>query len=79
MTAATASIKALGIDRLNIEDKIALVEAIWASVCADKTNFKLTDAQRTELGRRVADADAFPDDGDAWEEIKATMDARWAR
>jgi putative addiction module component (TIGR02574 family) len=68
--------KSLGIDHLKIEEKLALVEEIWASICADRTNFALTEAQRVELDRRVADDDAFPDDVIPWEEIKALVRAQ---
>jgi putative addiction module component (TIGR02574 family) len=56
------SVKTLGIDRLNVDERLALVEDIWATVCTDADMFPLTDAQRTELDRRVVDDDAFPDD-----------------
>jgi putative addiction module component (TIGR02574 family) len=70
------SAKSLGIDRLNIEERLALVEEIWAGICADGANFPLTDAQRAELDRRVADDNAFPDNVIPWEDIKASMRAR---
>lgn len=75
----TVSAKALGVDRLNIDDRLALVEEIWASICADSASFPLTDAQRAELDRRVADDEAFPDDVIPWEDLKASMRARLAR
>ena len=31
-------------------------------ICAELTSGNLTEAQRAELERRIADADAFPDD-----------------
>ena len=73
------SLKALGIDRLNVNERLALVEKIWASICADSAGFPLTEAQRAELDRRVADDDAFPDHVIPWEDIKASMRARLAR
>ena len=75
----TVSAKAFGIDRLNIDDRLALVEEIWASICADSASFPLTEAQRAELDRRVADDEAFPDDVIPWEDIKASLRARLAR
>lgn len=75
----TVSAKAFGIDRLNIDDRLALVEEIWASICADSASFPLTEAQRAELDRRVADDEAFPDDVIPWEDIKASMRARLTR
>ena len=73
------SLKALGIDRLNVDERLALVEEIWASICADSASFPLTEAQRAELDRRVADDDAFPNHVIPWEDIKASMRARLAR
>lgn len=75
----TVSAKAFGIDRLNIDDRLALVEEIWASICADSASFPLTEAQRAEIDRRVADDEAFPDDVIPWEDIKASMRARLTR
>ena len=75
----TVSAKALGVDRMNIDDRLALVEEIWASICADSASFPLTEAQRAELDRRVADDEAFPDDVIPWEDIKASMRARLAQ
>ena len=69
------SAKSLGIDRLNVEERLALVEEIWASICADSTSVPLTDAQRVELDRRIADDDTLPENVIPWEEIKASMPA----
>jgi putative addiction module component (TIGR02574 family) len=72
------SVKTLGIDRLNVDDRLALVEEIWATICADAKSFPLTDAQRAELDRRVSDDDAFPDDVAPWDEVKAAVRSRLA-
>ena len=69
----SVSSRALGIDNLSIEDRLALVEEIWASICAEKSAFVLTAAQRAELDRRVADDVAFPDDVVPWEDVKAAL------
>ena len=73
------SVKTLGIDRLNVEDRLALVEEIWATICADTGAFALTDEQRRELDRRVADDEAFPDDVVPWDEVKAAARSRIGR
>ena len=73
------SVKTLGIDRLNVDERLALVEEIWATICADAKTFPLTDAQRAELDRRVADDDAFPDDVVPWDEVKASVRSRLGR
>jgi len=73
------SVKTLGIDRLNVDERLALVDGIWASVCTDVNAFPLTDAQRAELDRRVADDDAVPDDVVAWDEVKTSGRSRLER
>ena len=75
----SASLLSLGIDRLDVQDRLALVEEIWASIVADAEVFPLTPAQREELDRRVADDDAYPNDVIPWSEVKASMRARLAK
>jgi len=73
------TVKTLGIDRLGVDERLALVEEIWASICIDAKAFPLTEMQRAELDRRIAEDDAFPDDVVAWDEIKATTRSRLGR
>jgi putative addiction module component (TIGR02574 family) len=70
------SMKDLGIDRLSVEDRLVLVQEIWDSVAADVERAPLTDAQRQELERRLADSLARPDAVTPWEEVKARALAR---
>lgn len=74
-----ASVKSLGIDKLDVHDRLALIEEIWASIVADAEPFALTSAQREELDRRVADDDAYPDDVIPWSEVRASVRARLER
>jgi putative addiction module component (TIGR02574 family) len=71
--------KSLGIDKLDVDDRLALVEEIWASICADAERFPLSVSQRAELDRRVADDDEFPDDDVPLDEVKASVRARLDR
>ena len=75
----SVTVKTLGIDRLNVDERLALVEEIWASICADAKDFPLSDGQRAELDRRVADDDAYPDDVVPWDEVKASVRSRLGR
>jgi len=77
--AMSVSIKSLGIDRLGVEDRLSLVEQIWDSIAADSAAVPLTDAQRAELDRRIADHEANPDDIVSWEEAKASIAERLKR
>lgn len=67
------SLKSLGIDRLGVEDRLALVEEIWDSIVADSSAVPLTEAQRAELDRRIAEHEANPDDVVPWDEVKASV------
>jgi putative addiction module component (TIGR02574 family) len=71
-----ASIKSLGIDRLPIEERLALVEEIWDSIAADSAAVPLTEAQRAELQKRIEEDDAHPDDLTSWEQVKASTLSR---
>ena len=75
----TVFAKSLGIDRMDVDDRLALVEEIWASIVADARAFPLTPAQRAELDRRVADDLEFPSDVVPWSEVKAAARARLDR
>lgn len=71
---ATAS--SLGIDRLPREERLALVQEIWDTIAAEPNPIQITEAQRAELARRIAEDDASPDDVIPWEEVKAQALAR---
>ena len=75
----SVSLKSLGIDRLGIEDRLELVEQIWDSIAADSAAVPLTDPQRTELDRRIADHEANPDDVVTWEKVKVAVSERLKR
>jgi len=70
------SLKSLGIERLGIEERLTLVEKIWDSIAADSAAIPLTQAQRDELDRRIADHEANPDDVVPWDEVKAKLTER---
>jgi putative addiction module component (TIGR02574 family) len=73
------TLEALGIDRLSVEDRIALALAIWDSIAAEPHPPLLTEAQRQELQRRLDDHEANPDDVVPWEQVKAEALARFRR
>jgi putative addiction module component (TIGR02574 family) len=60
--------------KLPIPERLRLVEDIWDSI-AEEANARpdalpLSDAQRAELARRRADADAHPEDNIPWEQVR---------
>ena len=72
----SVSLKSLGIEQLSVDERLALVEELWDSI-AEAT--PLTDAQRAELDRRLAEHEADPDGVVPWEDIKASIAARLKR
>jgi putative addiction module component (TIGR02574 family) len=63
------------IRQMSIDDRIRLVQAIWDEIVADQCP-NLTDAQREELDRRLAEDEANPDEGIPWEVVKAEARSR---
>ena len=70
------TIQELGLDRLSIDDRLAVADAIWDSVARDAEAMTLSPAQRPELERRLADSIARPDAVTPWEVVKARALAR---
>jgi putative addiction module component (TIGR02574 family) len=74
-----ASLKSLGIDRLPVEERLALVGDIWDSIAADSAALPPTDVQRDELDRRLAEHETNPDDVVSWEELRDSITERLKR
>jgi len=69
--------KSLGIDRLSADERLELMHEIWDSIAAEPGTIHLTDAQRQELERRLAEHEANPGDAVPWEQVKAEALARF--
>ena len=61
---------------LDIDEHIELVEAIWDGIVSRGAVPPLTEAQKTELDRRLADHLANPHDVVPWSEVKAAALAK---
>jgi putative addiction module component (TIGR02574 family) len=75
----TPTLDKLGIAQMSVEDRLELVQQIWDSIAAEMEKQALTAAQRAELERRVAAADANPEESVPWEVVRAEAQARWKR
>jgi putative addiction module component (TIGR02574 family) len=64
------------ITAMTIDERIALVQAIWDSIAAETDPVHLTEPQKRELDRRIAALDANPQNVRTWEEIKAHVRGR---
>lgn len=70
------TVQSLGIDRMSRDQRIALVQEIWDTIIAESSSPLLTEHQRLELRRRVAEDNANPDDVVPWEQVRAQTLAR---
>ena len=75
----SVSLRSLGIDRLSVEERLALVEDLWDGIAGESAAMSLTDVQRAELDRRLADHEANPNDVVPWKDVKASITARLTR
>jgi putative addiction module component (TIGR02574 family) len=73
------TLEQLGIDRLSIEQRIALAQEILDSVVADRPVPQLSEAKQQELKKRLADCNAQPDDVVAWEQVEAEAISRFGK
>ena len=70
----SSTLKALGIDRMTPDERVALALEIWESLDDDRPPGRLTDAQRAELARRDAELDAHPEIALTWEQIRTSIE-----
>lgn len=67
---------------LSVDERLQLVGDIWDSIAAEATAdpaaLPLTDAQRAELDRRVAEYDADPSIGIPMDQVLDNIRARFA-
>ena len=71
MQSMSGAMKKLGIDRLDVEQRLSLIEEIWESLEAPMV--PLTDAQRAELEDRLADHEANPQDVVGLNDVKKSV------
>ncbi len=58
---------------LPLEDRVQLVEAIWDSISSVPEALPLTEWQKEELDRRLAEYESDPDAGSSLEEVFARV------
>jgi putative addiction module component (TIGR02574 family) len=73
------TLKQLGIDRLTIEQRVALAQEILDSVFAERPPAPLTEGKRQELQWRLADHATDPGSVIPWEQIEAEASARFRK
>ncbi|MEM7593127.1 MAG: addiction module protein [Cyanobacteria bacterium P01_A01_bin.83] len=59
--------------KLNIAERIQLVEDIWDSISDTAQEIDLTKAQKTELDRRLETFQENPQSGATWDQVKQRL------
>jgi putative addiction module component (TIGR02574 family) len=55
---------------LPVSDRLTLVGELWDSIADDQQQLDLTEAQRSELDRRLAARENRPDASSSWSDVK---------
>lgn len=58
----------IDLDSMSVQERLALIERIWASLSKDHSAIPLTPEQEAELDRRADELDAGQTDGLTWKE-----------
>jgi putative addiction module component (TIGR02574 family) len=72
----TPALQALGIDRLSVAERIAIIQEIWDSIADEIEKAPLTEAQRQDVDRRLAAHEANPEAAIPWNQVEADALAR---
>ena len=59
--------------KLSVAERIQLAQDLWDSIAEEAQTLPLTEEQRAELDRRLADAEQSPGEGHSWTEVKARL------
>ena len=64
--------------KLSVAERLELVQELWDSIAADCEGeaWPLTDEQRQDLERRLAEANRDPTGGASWQEVRERIRRR---
>jgi len=63
--------------KLSVPERIQLAEDLWDSIASEPEALPLTDAQRSEIERRLAEHARDPEAAIPWEEVRARLRQRF--
>ena len=63
------------IQDMSVSERLDLIEMIWSTLSDDSDVLEISEATRRELGRRLAEYHRDPDATEAWEVVRARLDA----
>jgi len=70
-----SSARELGLDKLPVEDKVALINELWADVVAEERSNPMSAELAEKLDQRIAEYEANPNQLHSVEEVMATLKA----
>ena len=73
------TLEQFGLDSLTPDERLALAGALWESVYDAVDQAPVPPELQAELERRLALADADPNRGIPWEQVRAEARARWVK
>lgn len=62
-------------ERLPVDERLELVEAIWDSISRDAQALPLPESHRRMLDGRLSAFHADPDAGSDWDEVEARLES----
>lgn len=63
------------LESMSIADRLDPIEMIWSTLSDDADALEISEATRRELDRRLAEYRRNPDATEAWEDVRARLDA----
>ncbi len=66
----------IDIEKLDIEQRLRLIERLWDSLSGDPQALPLTAEQEAELGRRLDEMESGDTEGIPWEEVMKRIRTR---
>lgn len=69
----SATLQTLGIDKLTITERLAILDDLWENIAAEPDQIPLLESQRDDLQRRLNAIDADPERGSSWEDVKSRL------
>jgi len=64
------------IHNLSTAEKIELIDELWDSVIQDQNNVPITDAQRIELDKRLAEFEVDKEIGESWKIVRKRISSQ---
>lgn len=67
------AVTAEDIRSLSVDERLDLIDRIWNSLAEHPNRVPVTDWQRQDLDRRLAEHQQNPSTGSSWEEVRSRL------